>query len=207
MELLETLEQQVAPHHTAVLVIDMQRDFCASDGYLATARGYNIAYADAVANAISRLVDGARQAGACVVWIRSHYDFHYLAAPHKVKRVEEGCCLENSQGAEFYRLTPRPGEPVVDKHTFSGFFQTNLDSVLQGKGIKSLIVTGVATNVCVDSTLRDGFFRGYYIVVPQDCVGSSSKSGHEGTLATVQKNIGLLSDSAELIGIFSEAGG
>jgi ureidoacrylate peracid hydrolase len=60
-------------------------------------------------------------------------------------------------------------------------------------------VTGVATNVCVDSTLREGFFLGYYIVLLEDCVGSNSKAGHEGTLATVRNNIGTVATSATLI--------
>ena len=62
-------------------------------------------------------------------------------------------------------------------------------------------MTGVATNVCVDSTLREGFFLGYHIVVAEDCVGSTNRAGHEGTLSTVRINIGTVTDSAALIGL------
>lgn len=199
MELLLTLGEQVQPAQTAVLVVDMQNDFCSPDGYLATARNYDVSYADGVADAIGTLVNATRARGATIVWVRSHYDFKYLAPPHIVKRREEGCCLEGSWGADFYRLSPAPGDVMADKHRFSAFSGTDLDARLKAMGITTLIVTGVATNVCVDSTLRDGFFAGFYIVVPSDCVGSNSRAGHEGTLATVRNNIGIVASSDEII--------
>src|SRR5690606_33196373 len=130
--------------------------------------------------------------------IRSIYDFKYLTDAYIVKRREEGCCLENTWGADFFRIAPEAGDEVVDKHSFSGFYRTRLHELLQKKGIKTLVVTGVATNVCVDSTLREGFFLGYNIVLAEDCVGSNSQVGHEGTLATVRNNIGTVSDSVEI---------
>ena len=69
---------------------------------------------------------------------------------------------------------------------------------LRERGIRTLVMTGVATNVCVDSTLRDGFFLGYHIALAEDCVGSNSRAGHEGTLATVRNNIGGVLTSAAL---------
>jgi ureidoacrylate peracid hydrolase len=134
-----------------------------------------------------------------VVWIRSIYDFKYLAAPHIVKRVHERCCLEGSWGAEFFLLQPNSGEPIVTKHHYSAFVGTPLDGILRKNDIRTLVMTGVATNVCVDSTLRDGFFAGYYIVLLEDCVGSNSAAGHNGTLATVRNNIGTVTHSTNWI--------
>src|SRR5690606_26202636 len=148
---------------------------------------------------IEKVLAAARAAGMLVVWIRSIYDFKYLAAPHIVKRGKEGCCLEGSWGADFFGLRPRAGEPIVDKHHYSGFVGTTLDEILRRHGIETLILAGVATNVCVDSTLRDGFFRGYYIVLLEDCVGSNSAPGHAGTLATVRNNIGIVTTSTAWI--------
>ena len=71
--------------------------------------------------------------------------------------------------------------------------------MLQARGIRTLVITGVATNVCVDSTLREGFFLGYHIVVAEDGVGSSNRAGHEGTLSTVRVNFGSVLPSAEIL--------
>lgn len=202
--LLTTFEQQVLPQHTAVLVVDMQNDFCAEGGYLQKQRGYNVGFARDVVAAIDKVVAAARGAGAPVVWIKSIYDFKYLASPHRVKRGQEGCCMEGTWGAEFFKLTPAPDELVVTKHHYSAFRETPLDSLLRSRGVRTLALTGVATNVCVDSTLREGFFLGYHIVLLEDCVGSNSKAGHDGTLATVRNNIGTVVSSSALIEAFAQ---
>jgi ureidoacrylate peracid hydrolase len=204
--LLTTFEQQVLPRHTAVLVVDMQNDFCAEGGYLQKERGYNVGFTHDVARTVGKVVAAARSAGAPVVWIKSIYDFKYLAPPHLVKRGQEGCCMEGSWGAEFFMLTPAPDELVVTKHHYSAFRETPLDTLLRSRGIRTLAMTGVATNVCVDSTLREGFFLGYHIVLLEDCVGSGSKAGHDGTLATVRNNIGTVVSSDALIGAFAQSG-
>ena len=103
--------------------------------------------------------------------------------------------MEGSWGADFFMMEPSADEPIVDKHHYSGFIGTSLHDVLQAHHIETLVITGVATNVCVDSTLRDGFFMGYYIVLLEDCVGSNSAPGHNGTLATVRNNIGFVISS------------
>jgi ureidoacrylate peracid hydrolase len=200
-EILATLEAQCRPEHTALLVIDMQNDFCAEGGFLQKERGYDVRFAGTVADNIRPVVDAARAAGMPVVWIRSIYDFKYLADPHIVKRRGEGCCMEGSWGADFFELAPATGELIVDKHCYNGFRDTSLDGDLRRRGIRTLILAGVATNVCVDSTLREGFFLGYYIVLLEDCVGSNSRAGHEGTLATVRNNIGTVVPSSVVIGM------
>jgi ureidoacrylate peracid hydrolase len=201
--LLQTLEAQVAPQHAAVLVVDMQNDFCAEGGYLQKQRGYDVAFAGQVAAAIDEVVTKARARGVPVFWIQSIYDFKYLATPHIVKRREEGCCMEGSWGADFFTLKPAADERIVTKHHFSAFHGSSLDDHLRKLGTRTLVVTGVATNVCVDSTLRDGFFLGYHIVLLEDCVGSNSKAGHDGTLATVRNNIGLVTTSAQVLETWS----
>jgi len=209
--ILRTLEEQAQPAHTALLIIDMQNDFCAEGGFLQRTRaasGNNAIRVDSnveVADCIGRLADAARSAGMPVVWVRSVYDFKYLADAHIAMRDEEGCCMEGSWGAEFFRLQPEAGDVIVDKHTFSGFHETTLHDELQARGVKTIIVTGVATNVCVDSTLRQGFFLGYHIIVPEDCVGSGNVTGHEGTLSSVRVNFGKVAPSRELIRLFAQA--
>ncbi len=210
-ELLRTLEQQVRPQHAALLIVDMQNDFCAEGGFLHEARrgdartGIRVDENERIADHIAELAAAARRAGAPVVWLRSVYDFKYLADAQIAKRGVEGCCLEGSWGADFFRIRPAPGDLVVDKHCFSGFHDTELDARLRERGVRTLVMTGVATNVCVDSTLRHGFFLGYHIVVPEDCVGSGNRAGHEGTLSTVRVNFGTVTDRGTVAGLLAAA--
>ncbi|TFZ02565.1 cysteine hydrolase [Ramlibacter henchirensis] len=204
-EVLRTLEEQLRPAHTALVVVDMQNDFCAEGGYLQRTRAASsenpirVDENERIAERIGRLAAEARRAGATVVWLRSVYDFKHLAPAHIAKREGEGCCMEGSWGADWFRIEPAEGDIVVTKHTFSGFHETDLHERLQARGIRTLVMTGVATNVCVDSTLRHGFFLGYNIVVAEDCVGSGNQAGHEGTLATVRVNFGSVVDSQRLL--------
>ncbi|HWA37712.1 MAG TPA: isochorismatase family cysteine hydrolase [Burkholderiales bacterium] len=190
----------------ALLVVDLQNDFCAEEGFLSKARaqggGPAVRPEDnaRVADNIGVLAQATRKAGLPVAWIRSIYDFKYLLPAHIAKRGgKEGLCMEGTWGADFFRLRPAPADLVVDKHTFSGFHGTDLHAKLQARGVRTLIVTGVATNVCVDSTLREGFFLGYHIVLAEDCVASSNAAGHEGTLSTVRVNFGTVLPSAMLL--------
>jgi ureidoacrylate peracid hydrolase len=194
----------------ALIVVDMQNDFCAEDGFLAKARregGGPAVKADdnlRVADTIARLAGAARAAGVPVAWLRSIYDFKYLAPAHIAKRGgKEGLCMEGTWGADFFRIRPQPDDLVVTKHTFSGFHGTDLHAQLQARGVRTLVMTGVATNVCVDSTLREGFFLGYHVVVAEDGVASANRAGHEGTLATVRVNFGLVLPSEQLVPLFS----
>jgi ureidoacrylate peracid hydrolase len=204
-EILRTVEQQVQPQHTALLVVDMQNDFCATGGYLQRTRAASarnpirVDENAGIAQRIGVLAAAARQAGMPVVWLRSVYDFRYLAPAHIAKRTDEGCCIEGTWGVDFFHIRPEPADLVVDKHTFSGFFETPLDGMLRARGIQTLVLTGVATNVCVDSTLRHGFFLGYNIVLVEDCVGSGNQAGHEGTLSTVRVNFGSVLGSSQLL--------
>jgi len=208
--ILRTLAEKVEPRHTALVIVDMQNDFCAQGGYLQRTRaesGRNPIRVDenaGIADRIGLLADAARQAGATVAWLCSVYDFKYLADAHIAMRDGEGCCMEGTWGADFFRIRPKEGDVVVDKHTFSGFHETGLHAQLQARGIRTLVMTGVATNVCVDSTLRHGFFLGYHIVVAEDCVGSGNPTGHAGTLSTVGVNFGEVTSSSELLRLFGK---
>jgi ureidoacrylate peracid hydrolase len=204
--ILTTLAEQTAPGRAALLVIDMQNDFCAEGGYVQREKGYDVSFAKKVAQNIATALTSARAIGMDVVWVRSEFDFKFLPPAHIAKRASEGCCLEGTWGAEFFEVAPLPDELIVTKHAFSAFRSTSLDLLLRGKGIQTLIVAGVATNVCVDSTLREGFFLGYYVVLLEDCVGSNNRVGHEGTLATVRTNFGFVVSSDVVFKVLAQRG-
>jgi ureidoacrylate peracid hydrolase len=108
-------------------------------------------------------------------------------------RARGGCytdypvCEKNEWNGAFYKLKPQPGDVIVNKHRYNAFYQTDLDLILRAKGIRTLIMTGVATNVCVETTAREGFMRDYYIVFLRDCTATMSEELHNSAL----KNISL----------------
>jgi ureidoacrylate peracid hydrolase len=101
-------------------------------------------------------------------------------------------------------LTPQPGDLVLYKTRYSGFYGTDLDRILQSRGVTSLIVTGCTTSICVESTIRDAMFRGYRCVLLEDCAAEPighglSRSNHEASLLAIQLLFGWTAKSADLI--------
>ena len=208
--MLTTLEQQVDPVHTAVLIVDMQNDFCAKDGYLDRKYNIDVHQSETVADNIMALVNAARSAGATIVWIQAIYDLEYLSEAHLARVSQhsggEVLCARYSWGADFYdKIKPAKEELVIEKHRYSAFHGTDLDQHLRNSGIKTIVVTGVATHVCVDSTLRDGFFTGYHVVMPEDCVGANDPVAQQATIRTVQNNFGYVSNARHLIELWDKS--
>ena len=101
-------------------------------------------------------------------------------------------------------LAPAPGDPVIYKHRFSGFFETELDDALVELGVTTLVFTGCTTSVCVESTLRDAFFRDYRCVLVEDCVAEpiahdAPRSNHDATVLLVNLLFGSVTNSSELV--------
>ena len=202
-DLLTDLSDVVEAGHTAVLIVDVQNDFCAPGGHTEVNLGRDVADCQAVVAPIERLVAAARRAGALVVWIKADYDRAYLSPPILARQLTRGIadayCVSGTWGAEFYRVSPADGDPVVEKHRHSAFIGTELDQVLRDSGIRTVVVAGVQTHVCVESSLRDASARGYYVVVPRDCVGSFDRDLHDKTLRCVEMHFGEVVESAELL--------
>jgi ureidoacrylate peracid hydrolase len=187
--MLATLKERLEARHSALLVIDMQNDFCAEGGYVEKVIGRNAAACRAIAADVAALVADARAAKVPVVWVVADYSFDKVTAGMRVKALERGteavCCAPGSWGAAFLGAAPTAGETVITKHCYSGFMGTPLDAHLRGLGARTLVFAGVQTNVCVESTLRDGASLGFHIVVARDCVASHMQPAHEGTLQAV----------------------
>lgn len=209
-QLLRTLEEKVAPGHTALIVVDVQNDFCATGGFLDRAygpKGFRMDEIQAMVPRLERLLSAARKAGLLRVFIQSYYDDCYLSDPMVEMTERDGrnfpLCLKGSWGADFYRVRPEEGEIVVNKHRFNAFEGTDLDLILRNRHIRTLVMTGVATNVCVESTLRAGFFKNYYIVCPKDCVATYNPFLHEATLQNISFYFGVVTEGEELCRIWA----
>ncbi|GAB2692734.1 pyrimidine utilization protein B [Aliiglaciecola aliphaticivorans] len=169
---------------TALIVVDMQNAYASKDGYLDKA-GFDISSTGPVIANITKAIAAARKAGITVVFFQNGWDAEYAEAggpgspnwykSNALKTMRKQPELKGTllaKGSWDYQLidelSPKPGDIVIPKTRYSGFFNTNLDSMLRSRGIRNLVFTGIATNVCVESTLRDGFFLEYFGVVLAD---------------------------------------
>lgn len=201
------LADRLAPERTALLIVDMQKDFC-EPGFGAEKAGRNLSMARSVIPYIQRLLEGARAARATVAHIgfgtepdHGSDSGSWLAQRLLATVSSDQLCITGTEGAEFVsELTPLSGEITITKRRYSGFTGTELDLRLRARGIETVIVTGVSTNVCVETTSRAAFELGYYLCVPPDGCGSWDRDLHEGTLANVRHRFGVTPEIEDILG-------
>lgn len=199
--LLASTEARLRPAHTALLVIDMQNDFCAQGGYIETVVGKDAGPCRAVAAPITELVSAARKRAVPVVWIKANYEPDKLPAGMLAKFSARGaavCCAPGSWGAGFFAVEPQPGEAVVEKHCYSAFRGTDLDTRLRTLAVRTVVLAGVQTNICIESTLRDAHSLGFHVVLAADCVASHTPELHEATLKNAQFLFGDVLDRGQI---------
>jgi ureidoacrylate peracid hydrolase len=208
-DLLSTLEQKADPAHAALVVVDVQNDFLAEGGHYHRA-GNDVVPMQAAMAALPELVERARQAGVLIVFIQAIYDPEYLSGPMRERNrrrgVEAPRCITGSWGADFWTVQPQPGDLVVVKHRYSAFAGTELDGLLKERGIRSLLLCGVATEVCVESTARDGYFLDYYITMVADCCATGQREDQESALRRCQRDFGVVATAAEIVGAWERLG-
>lgn len=151
---------------------------------------------------IRRLLATARASGSTVLWI---CDRHPVDDREFDKRSVH--CLADTWGAQIVAaLQPPDSEYRVLKRRYSGFYETDLDLRLRELGIAHVILTGVVTNICVRSTAHDAFFRGYDVIVVQDCVAATSDREQESSLYDIDTHFGTVSGLEDVLTVFAQAG-
>jgi ureidoacrylate peracid hydrolase len=209
---------------TAIVVVDMQNDFGSEGGSFQRA-GIDISMIRAAVAPTARALGVARASGITVIYLKMAFrtdlsDAGALDSPNYVRHLQLlglGRAVQAPNGTAsrilirdtwntdiVTELAPNPGDVVVYKHRFSGFFETDLDAILRRSGIKYLIVTGCTTSICVESTIRDAMFRDYSCVLLKDCTGEPighglPRSNHEASLLTIQTLFGWVSTSDQFI--------
>lgn len=199
------------PAHTALIVVDVQNDFCHPEGSLGSIGNDTSAAVEMVPRLV-RLIDDARAVGLPVIFIQTIHD-ETNDSTQWLARHSEGpdtaragiTCRTGSWGGEFYGVEPLPGEIVVIKYRYSAFVGTNLDLVLTTLGVESLLFTGVATEICVESSLRDGLFAEYFVSLVEDCAATYDQEAHEASVRVVAKNFGTVVTSDELAAVWQAA--
>jgi biuret amidohydrolase len=199
----------IAPQTTALVVIDMQRDFCEAGGYVSS-MGYDVAPARALIPRIQAVLAAVRAWGGLVVHTREGHrpDLSDLPSQKRFRSANGGAEI-GSQGPLgrllvrgeagwdiVAELAPAPGEPIIDKPGFSAFYATDLDRILTARGVRRLIVAGVTTDICVHSTIRDATERGYECLLLEDCCAATVASNHEAALETIRSEGGIFGATA-----------
>lgn len=191
----DNLKKIINPKHATLLVVDMQKDFLNLDGKLAKS-GQDLSAMRATIKPIEKLVRVAHQAKIPVIFTTMIDGLKYRSEVgrylfSKKEKIEENICvLEGSEGSEFSEIRPAEQDEVIVKHNYCCFHQTELEPYLQGRQIKTLIVVGVKTNACIDTTIRTAYHKGYFVVVPTECVASDDKLAHQKTLENVERYFG-----------------
>jgi len=198
---------------TALLIIDMQRDFCLPGGYGHVAGG-DVAPLQAIIPQVRKVLDVARDLHFLIIHTREGHLPDLSDCPTaKRERSRNGGAeigapgplgrflIRGEYGHDFVdELRPLPGEFVIDKPGFGAFYKTDLQNVLETRGITHLIFTGVTTEVCVHSTLREAVDRGYYCLLLEDCCAAYDMELHRASVRMVYSEGGLfgwVSDAQE----------
>jgi nicotinamidase-related amidase len=205
--------------HTALVVIDMQRDFIEPGGF-GEALGNDVSLLRKAIAPTRRALDGARRHEMLVIHTREGHrpDLSDLPPSKKLRgRLKNGIGDPGPMGRILVRgeyghdiideLKPAPGEPVVDKPGKGAFYATDLDSMLRNRGIRSLVVCGVTTEVCVNTTVREANDRGYDCLVLEDCVGSYFPEFQAAALAMIKAQGGIfgwVSDSGRFLAALNQ---
>jgi ureidoacrylate peracid hydrolase len=200
---------RVDPSTTRLLAVDVQNDFLADGGWFAN-HGHDLEPMRRAVDNMERFISLARAAGVRPIFVKAIYDEKWLSRPMRARHALVGLdthhCQEGTWGAEFYVLRPQPDDDVIVKHRYSAFIGTELDPLLRAQGVENLIIVGVTTNVCVESTARDGYMLDYHILLVEDCTASYSEEPHLATLANIRRAFGRVATAEEIASVWRAAG-
>jgi ureidoacrylate peracid hydrolase len=209
-------------NRTAVIIVDMQNDFCSKGGLL-DVLGMDVSIIRSIVPQIRAVLAAARKVELKIIYLKMAYkpdlsDLGPEGSPNRSANRQAGQSVKAPNGMEsrilirgtwntdiIDELKPEPHDIALYKTRYSGFYQTDLDSTLKDLGARFLIVTGCTTSVCVESTIRDAMFRDYSPILLSDCTAEPQgytlpRSNHEASLFILRDNFGWISTSDQFIG-------
>lgn len=194
--------QRIDPSQSALVIVDVQNDYCHKDGFLAN-QGNDVTMVDQMLPSLKNLIGQARENNVPIIFVRTIHEEStdsdtWTSRMKSSNTKNQGLCRQGTWGSEFYQLEPQPDDIIVTKHRYSAFIHTRLESVLRTLKTKTLIMAGVSTNVCVESTARDGFMLDYDVVFLSDCTAAYSKQAHDMTLSNISTYFGSVNTSNQV---------
>jgi ureidoacrylate peracid hydrolase len=187
---------------SALVIVDMQNDFCHKEGS-GSLNGGDVTNHYAIVPNIQRVIDSMHAAGRPVVFIKTTHDETTNAPSWLTRRRERkhDTCVTGTWGVEYFGIFPVEGDVEVIKHRYSAFIRTDLELKLRSMGVETLLFTGVGTGACVESTLRDGFMLDFFVLLITDGTAGGSPAAFEASLRNVSRHFGWLTDSVEISGL------
>lgn len=208
---------EIEPRRTALVIIDMQNSFTMKGGLFDMA-GSDLSEVPGVVASIKRLAPAVRKAGGKVVYVVHIYspDLHESGAPDSASVVKSGImkisrerpglrdklAIRGCWGAEVVpEIAPGPGDVIVEKFRHSGFYETNLETTLRTLNARYLLFAGTELSMCVEATIRDAFYRGYFCILVADAAVSSASLPfrREATTYNVSRSLGWVTTSADVV--------
>lgn len=198
---------------TALIIVDMQNAYCSKGGYIDLV-GFDVSGCPPVIEETARIAAACREAGIPVIYLQNGFSPDLREAPESAPVWHKSNALKFMRAHQSYagklithgtwdheivpELTPQPGDLIVPKARYSGFAGTALEQILAARRIRTLLVCGVATNVCVESTIRDAYHREFFPVMLADATMAAGPGTQQATEFNVQAFFGWLSSGAEL---------